>query len=97
MLLLDDRTLKAAINFYGDDSQIDMAIEEMAELTKAICKYRRYHTEESRVNIIEECADVLITALQMRLIFGSDDVDKMFTEKLCRLQERIKSDEDRAR
>ena len=33
--------LKRAITTYGTRAQADMAVEEMAELTKAICKTRR--------------------------------------------------------
>lgn len=35
------KIMQAAINRYGEESQLDMAIEEMSELTKAICKYKR--------------------------------------------------------
>lgn len=35
------KILQEAIDHYGEESQLDMAIEEMAELTKAICKYKR--------------------------------------------------------
>ncbi len=30
-----------AIHRYGEAAQIDMAVEEMAELTKALCKVKR--------------------------------------------------------
>lgn len=33
--------LTRAIRTYGEPAQIDMAIEEMAELTKALCKIKR--------------------------------------------------------
>lgn len=35
------KVLQEAIDHYGEESQLDMAIEEMSELTKAICKYKR--------------------------------------------------------
>ena len=37
----DYETLEAAILKYGAESQIDIAIEEMSELTKALLKERR--------------------------------------------------------
>ena len=39
----EERTvlLTRAIRTYGEPAQIDMAIEEMAELTKALCKIKR--------------------------------------------------------
>lgn len=33
--------LEHAIRLYGEPAQMDMAVEEMAELTKAICKVKR--------------------------------------------------------
>ena len=33
--------LDRAITTYGAPAQMDMAVEEMAELTKAICKVKR--------------------------------------------------------
>ena len=35
------KILQEAIDHYGEENQLDMAIEEMSELTKAICKYKR--------------------------------------------------------
>ena len=56
--------LESAISVFGLRPQKDMAIEEMSELTKAICKERRARTKteraEARANIIEEIADVYI-------------------------------------
>lgn len=36
------KILQEAIDHYGEESQLDIAIEEMSELTKAICKYKRH-------------------------------------------------------
>ena len=33
--------LEHAIRLYGEPAQMDMAVEEMAELTKALCKVKR--------------------------------------------------------
>ena len=41
------------INTYGSRPQQDMAIEEMAELQKAILKYRRYPGKEAEQDIID--------------------------------------------
>ena len=65
-----------AINTYGEQPQVDMAIGEMPELTKAILKYRRAENKNKNEaeyledNIIEEIADVQIMLDQMRIIFG---------------------------
>lgn len=77
-----------AIETYGAESQVDKAIEEMSELTKALLKERRYG--ENRVDVCEEIADVFITLLQMVLIFEEkDEVAKYVDYKIKRLEKRI--------
>lgn len=61
--------LTEAVSRWGKESQSFMAIEEMAELTKALSKaYRKFGTEEI-VNILEEIADVRIMLDQLQIIF----------------------------
>ena len=50
---MDKQKLLFIINSYGTKSQEDVAIEEMAELQKAILKHRRYTGDETRAEIIE--------------------------------------------
>ena len=63
--------LKKAICKYGKQAQLDVAVEEMAELTKEIIKSKRgasnYH------QIVEELADVYIMMTQIKLIYGIYD------------------------
>lgn len=87
-----ERILTAAIVKYGTIAQMEMAIEEMSELTKAICKYKRALgagnvTPDIEANIIEEMADVQIMLDQMKLIFGPcwDEENK----KLARLAQMM--------
>lgn len=77
----------AALRTFGDASQIQMAIEECAELIDALCKFRRARC--TREDVITEIADVLIMAEQMALAFGEADVEAEKKRKLTRLQERI--------
>lgn len=53
--------LDRAITTYGAPAQMDMAVEEMAELTKALCKVKRVScaAEAKAVleNVVEEMAD----------------------------------------
>ena len=58
------------INSYGCKSQEDVAIEEMAELQKAILKHRRDAGEETRAGIIDEIADVQIMLEQLKIIYS---------------------------
>lgn len=81
--------LEKAIRHYGFDSQADIAIEEMSELTKAIIKDRRYQSMETLANIFEEIADVLIIVEQLRLAFLPEHIDNYVTAKIARLEQRI--------
>lgn len=83
-----------AIHRYGEAAQIDMAVEEMAELTKALCKVKRatpgVTTTAAIANVIEEIADVQIMLDQLRLIFARS-TDEVEEDKLRRLLSRINS------
>ena len=67
---------KKFLNEWGYDAQSLMCIEEMSELTKALCKYKRFNKEQASLeikqNILEEIADVLNTAEQMQFYFGEE-------------------------
>ena len=83
-------TLAGAIDTFGKDNQCRMAIEEMSELTKAICKHLRNFDNLS--DIVEEIADVEIMMAQLEIIFDcSGKVETWIDYKLERLQERINS------
>jgi NTP pyrophosphatase (non-canonical NTP hydrolase) len=89
--LVDEHELfKQAVDKWGRLSQIDMMIEECAELTKALCKLRRKHHPSDTAalvnDICEEIADVQIVAGQMRIVFGAEEVDDWYKEKVARLQ-----------
>ncbi len=82
--------LWGAVNTFGTDTQLDIAIEEMSELIKAIIKYRRYNTPVTLGAVCEEVADVLIMMEQLRIITNSESVDQYFFDKIQRLDSRIK-------
>lgn len=71
-----------------------MAVEEMAELTKAICKVKRAQAGAEMgaavENVVEEIADVQIMLDQLRLIFARS-TDEVEEDKLRRLLARINS------
>ena len=81
-----------AIHRYGEAAQIDMAVEEMAELTKALFKVKRVScaAEAKAVleNGVEEMADVQIMLDQLRIIFhrSTEEVEEA---KLERLKNRL--------
>lgn len=84
-----------AIQHYGKDNQLDKAIEEMSELTKAICDFKREETVQNTVNVIEETADVFIMMVQMMIMFGANEVDNLIEVKLVRLKERMEDERTR--
>ena len=78
-----------AIQQYGKESQIDVAIEEMAELTQALLHERRGRS----ANIAEEIADVRIMLRQLELIFScTEEVETLRQKKITRLAGRIHKD-----
>lgn len=84
--------LKKAICKYGKQAQLDVAVEEMAELTKEIIKSKRgtsnYH------QIVEELADVYIMMTQIRLIYGiyDEELINAMHLKIARLEKRLQND-----
>lgn len=52
-----DKPLKEFLSEYGADAQVDMAIEEMSELTKAFLKWRRSRKKcnASEKNVRKHC------------------------------------------
>ena len=71
---------------------MDMAVEEMAELTKALCKIKRAQAgcevTAAIGNVVEEMADVQIMLDQLRIIFhrSTEEVEEA---KLERLKNRL--------
>jgi NTP pyrophosphatase (non-canonical NTP hydrolase) len=84
-----------AIEKYGIEAQVDVAIEEMSELTKALLKYRRVenkniHTqEEPYFNLLEEIADVQIMLEQLRIIYDPGSVETIMKRKQNRLAKKL--------
>ena len=89
--------LTRCISTYGKKPQVDMAIEEMSELIKALLKERRAQNGGSQtdidiatLNIADEMADVIIMLSQLTFIFDNwIDVQAMITVKLSRQEERL--------
>ena len=87
---MDKQKLLFIINSYGTKSQEDVAIEEMAELQKAILKHRRYTGDETRAEIIDEIADVEIMIEQLKIIYScKKEVERRINYKIERQIKRI--------
>jgi NTP pyrophosphatase (non-canonical NTP hydrolase) len=82
-------TTERAIETYGKDMQLNVAIEELSELIKEICKHKR--GRDNRENIIEELCDCYIMMEQIEIIFdiSGEELVEMYTDKLNRLEKRL--------
>ena len=91
--MLRDAVLRDAIKTWGMEAQQRMMIEEMSELTKAVCKLARANigaeAELAVASIREEMADVQIMLDQMKVMFG-DPVNQE-RKKIARLRRRLET------
>lgn len=79
---------KKVIDTYGKQ-QVVIAIEELSELQKELCKALRCKVNFD--NITEEIADVEIMLEQMKIYFGIDDeeVEEVKKKKIERTIKRL--------
>lgn len=99
--------LHTFVKSYGDESQVDMCLEELAELNsacsdlqKVLLKYRRkargWHSKDVEIkkaeeDIIDELADVSIMVEQMKIIYGRDAVEERIAFKINRQMDRLRN------
>ena len=67
-----------------------MLIEEMAELTLALQKFKRNPSKENADSVCDEMADVEIMLEQNKLIFSEQEVELRKDFKLDRLSNTLK-------
>ena len=78
-----------ALIAYGDRMQMTVAVEELAECQKEICKILR--GGENFPHLAEEIADATIMLEQMRLFFGLNElVCQKMDQKVQRLEALLK-------
>ena len=73
------------IDLHGSTMEVDVAIEEMSELTKELIKHRR--GQKNILHIAEEIAHVEIMMEQLKMIFGCND---LVAEQMDMTVERIR-------
>lgn len=97
---VDTEVLNRAIDKFYSHKQIDKAIEEMSELTKALLKERYARMTDNHTeaidNVCEELADAVIMLNQLEIIFTEryhafkcEDLQRMVDFKIERLKTRI--------
>lgn len=65
--------LKKLIDKFGIDNQIEQALEETIELALAMKKIMRENNFETKANLSDKLADVLISIEKLKLIFPDLD------------------------
>ena len=69
--------------------EMQIAIEEMSELTKELCKYTRKKGKTSREDMMSEIADVMNTTEQLANYFGREEIEKIRDEKFRRAMKKM--------
>lgn len=78
-----------AIAKFGVPAQVDMLIEEMAELTHSLLKWRRGKLDPKLTNVCEELVDVEIMLAQIKTGLDINLIGEFRTAKLTRLRELL--------
>lgn len=83
------KTYTNAMLAFGERNQLIVAVEELSECQKEICKILR--GGDGLRNLAEEIADATIMLEQIQLIFSINDcVCNFMDEKIKRLEDRVK-------
>lgn len=83
------KTYTNALISFGEENQIFVAIEELSECQKELCKFLRGIGNAD--NLAEEMADAVIMLEQMRMIFGLDDmVENWMDRKIRKLDDSLR-------
>ena len=90
-MIINRRILKAALERWGIHMQMDILIEEMSELTKALIKSRRKNIRYANADVLEELADVYLCAQQLLIVCEDAglDIQPYINKKTERLQTRL--------
>ena len=86
--MINKKYSKQAIQVWGIDAQLNMVIEECAELIVSINHYRRERVDHR--DVLGECVDVEIMIDQLKMILGhNNDYKKIREEKEVRFIKRL--------
>lgn len=86
-----EQIYRDALKLYGQKIQEIVAIEELSEVTKEVCKMQRGKGSPGR--LAEEIADATIVLEQLRLIYGvNEEVCAFMDQKMRRLEQNVKRD-----
>ncbi len=91
-------TMQLAIDSYGRVNQVIKTVEELSELSQALCKIltSKFTDDNSEIfeNIFEEMADVEIMLEQSKMIFykSEDKINDYKKKKIERLERRLEGE-----
>lgn len=94
-MIEESKLYNRALDTWGHDAQMDVAIEELSELIKAIIKYRRKPYKEQAIDIAEELGDVTIMMRQLEIAMlrnypaFSSWKEQSISDKLIRVQKML--------
>ena len=99
-----EKEYKVFLEAWGEESQERMAIEEMSELIKELCKKIRLEKDDfaekddkklkkTIESIKEEIADVLNMAEQLEVYYGIEEIEKIREEKIERTLKLLKGND----
>ncbi len=88
----EEDVYQEAIETWGKDVQVQIAIEEVNELGAELSRHLRGRGDSAA--ICEEIADVEIMLEQLRLVFGDGPIDTAKDAKLGRLRDRLEVADD---
>lgn len=88
-----DRKTARAVKVWGTESQTRMALEEMAELTQALCRYQRGRIGIEEVR--EEIVDVLVVMTSLMHVFGKDETVGLLQKKLAKFEGHLQREGNR--
>lgn len=87
---------KILLETFGEQVQLDLAIEEMGELIQAISKYKRKLAsgngiKEAICHLQEEIADVMVNMDQLCFMYGKQEIENIKEQKIERALNRAKA------
>lgn len=82
-LELQEEIFERALDKWGHVAQMLKAVEEAAELIQATMHF--IGGKVTPDHVADEVADIIITAGQMRIMFGKENVDQIVQKKMDRL------------
>lgn len=92
--MIDNETIKKAVDYYGKEKQSIVCMEECSELIQAVSKELRGKTD--REHLAEEIADVLISIETLKQIYSvsQSTISDWINFKQARVLERIKGEKE---